>query len=251
MQMLKYRHENDIDSPKRTLRHREIILKKPFLKKLYIEWYTVFISEMQSLPTGKCVEIGSGGGFLKDMEPSVITSDILPLPHIDLNFSALNLPFKESELSGLFLLDTFHHISDSYLFLKEANRVLKHGGKLIMIEPANTLWGRIIYKNLHHEPFNENGDWQIPATGPMSGANGALPWIVFHRDIDLFRNRFPDLEIESISYHTPFRYLLSGGVTYKTIFPGWSFGCFKIVDHILSTISKQFSMFMTINISKR
>jgi SAM-dependent methyltransferase len=167
---------------------------------------------MKSLPDGKCVELGSGGGFLKNIEPSVISTDILSLPHTDMTFSALNMPFSNSELSALFLLDTFHHIPDSYQFLAEAGRVLKTGGKIIMIEPANSMWSRLIYKNFHHEPFDEKGGWQIPGAGPMSGANIALPWIVFERDIDLFCSRFPNLKIEEISYHTPLRYLLSGTI---------------------------------------
>ncbi len=249
--MLKYKNEHNLDSPQRTLFHREIILRKPFLKRLYKEWYAVFLSEMRSLPIGKCVEIGSGGGFLKELEPSIITSDILSLPHTDLTFSAFDMPFNDSELSALFLLDTFHHIPDSTLFLKEASRVLKKGGKIIMIEPANTSWGRFIYRNLHHEPFNEKGDWQLPESGPMSGANGALPWIVFERDIDLFRKRFPEFEIDQIYYHTPLRYLLSGGVSYKTIFPGWSFGFLTQTDRLLTRVSNQFSMFMTIKVVKK
>lgn len=248
--MLKYNSEYDIDSPQRTLFHREIILKKPILKKLYLEWYDIFIQQIKSLPKGKVVELGSGGGFLKSIEPLVITSDIIPLPHTDLTFSALNMPFKDSELSALFLLDTFHHIPDSYKFLKEAERVLKKGGKIIMIEPANSFWGRLIYKNLHHEPFDEKGDWNIPESGPMSGANGALPWIVLERDAILFHKHFPNMKIEKITYHTPFRYLLSGGVSLKTIFPGWSFGFLTLIDRLFSSISKELSMFMTIKLVK-
>ncbi|MBK8443443.1 MAG: hypothetical protein IPL35_08515 [Sphingobacteriales bacterium] len=56
-----------------------------------------------------------------------------------------------------------------------------------MSEPANTAWGRFFYQNFHHEPFQpEAASWEIPSTGPLSGANGALPWIIFKRDIDLF-----------------------------------------------------------------
>jgi SAM-dependent methyltransferase len=249
--MFRYQYEHDLDTPQRTLYHRDIILNKAFLRKLYREWYSIFQVEMKSLPTGKCVELGSGGGFLKEIEPSVITSDVLPLPHTDMTFSALNMPFSDSELSALFLLDTFHHIPDSYQFLAEANRVLKTGGKIIMIEPANSFWSRLIYKNLHHEPFDEKGGWQIPEAGPMSGANGALPWIVFERDANIFNSRFPDLKIEQISYHTPLRYLLSGGVSFKSFFPEFSFGFFTLIDRLLSTLSKSFSMFVTIKIVKK
>jgi SAM-dependent methyltransferase len=249
--MLQYKNEYDLDTPERTLSHREHILKKPFLKKLYIEWYSVFLDEMRSLPKGKCVEIGSGGGFLKEIESSVITSDILSLPHIDMTFSALQMPFADSELSALFLLDTFHHLPDVGQFLNEASRVLKTGGKIVMIEPANSWWSRMIYKNFHHEPFDTKAGWQIPEKGPMSGANGALPWIVFERDADLFRERFPELQIEQIRYHTPLRYLLSGGVSFKTIFPGFAFGLFTMIDRLLTKLSGQLSMFITVKIKRK
>lgn len=248
--MIRYKSDENIDSPGRTLLHRQIILKKKFLKKLYLEWYAVFSDAMKSVPEGRCVELGSGGGFLKDIEPSVITSDILSLPHTDMTFSALDMPFGDGEVSALFMLDTFHHIPDSFQFLKEASRVLKKGGKIIMIEPANSWWGRLIYKNLHHEPFDERGGWQIPATGPMSGANGALPWIVFERDADFFLHNFPDFKIEQITFHTPLRYLLSGGVSFKSFVPGFTFGFFKMIDGLLSILSRQLSMFVTIKIVK-
>jgi hypothetical protein len=248
--MIRYKITENIDSPERTLLHRQIIFRKKFLKKLYLEWYSVFTQSIQSVPPGKYVELGSGGGFLKEVEPSILTTDILSLSDIDMSFSALEMPFKEEEVSALFLLDTFHHIPDSFQFLTEASRVLKRGGKIIMIEPANSWWGRLIYKNLHHEPFDETGDWKIPESGPMSGANGALPCIVFERDISLFCNRFPSLKIESISYHTPLRYLLSGGVSYRSILPGFCFDIFTFIDRALSSLSKNFSMFVTIKIVK-
>jgi len=246
----KYKIDIPIDAPERTLEHKKIILGKPFLKKIYIDWYESFIDESKKLPEGKILELGSGGGFLKDLIPSIITSDILDLPNNDMVFSALDMPFDTNSLSGIFMVDTFHHIPDSHLFLKEAIRTLKVGGKIVMIEPANSIWGRFIYKNFHHEPFNPEGDWSIPNSGPMSGANGALPWIVFERDKEKFKNEFPGFEIENIQYHTPMRYLLSGGVSFKQFVPNFSFEFFKKTDSFISGFSKQLSMFMTIKIVK-
>jgi len=247
---IKYKIDIPLDSFERTLLHKEIILSKPFLKNLYQEWYTTFNNELITLPPGKIVELGSGGGFLKELIPTVISSDILPLPSNDMTFSALDMPFDNDSISGLFMVDTFHHLPDIYQFLSEADRVLIKNGKIIMIEPANSLWGRFIYKHFHHEPFNPKGKWQSPNSGPMSGANGSLPWIVFVRDKQYFSKLFPELLVNSIEYHTPFRYLLSGGVSFKQIVPNKSFAFFSKFDHWLTNLSSNISMFMTIKLSK-
>ena len=246
----KYHFDIPLDAPERTLLHKEIIYSKHFLKQLYLEWYGAFTDEYSKLPRGKVVELGSGGGFLRELIPEIISSDILPLPGNGLTFSALDMPFDEGSVSALFMLDTFHHIPDARKFLSEVSRVLKTDGKIMMIEPANSIWGRFIYSNFHHEPFNPRGSWQIPDSGPLSGANGALPWIVFIRDKDEFQQLFPELVIEEITFHTPLRYLLSGGVSFRQVVPDWSFGFFKKTDRLLTAISSQLSMFMTIKILK-
>ncbi len=247
---LKYNIPFDLDSPERTIAHQKIIKEKYFLKKLYEEWYAVFTSSLPTLPKGKMIELGSGGGFLKEIIPTVLCSDILELPSNDLTFSALEMPFEDNEISAVFMIDTFHHIPDTKLFLAEVNRVLKKNGMLIMIEPANSLWGRFIYKNFHHEPFEPNGSWKIPTAGPMSGANGALPWIVFERDFDKFTGSFPFLRLEKINYHTPLLYLISGGVSFKQVFPNFSYAIFRWFDKLLPLVNRQISMFITISVRK-
>lgn len=247
---LKYDIPFELDSPERTNYHKKIIQNKLFLRKLYEEWYNILTSVKPHLPDGKIIELGSGGGFLKEIEPSVICSDILDLPSNDLTFSALEMPFEKNEISAIFMIDTFHHIPDSSIFLNEVNRVLKKDGMLIMIEPANSIWGRFIYKNFHHEPFETKGNWSIPVSGPLSGANGALPWIVFERDHAKFSEQFPQLKLVKIKYHTPFRYLISGGVSYKQLVPDFTYPFFTLADKMLSSVFPQLSMFMTIKLVK-
>jgi SAM-dependent methyltransferase len=246
----KYNLPFDLDSPERTIEHQKIIKEKYFLRKLYEEWYNVFTGVQTQLPVGKMIELGSGGGFLKEFMPSVLCTDILELPTNDLTFSALDMPFEDNELSAIFMIDTFHHIPDSTLFLSEAKRVLKKDGMIVMIEPANSLWGRFIYKNFHHEPFDPDGNWRIPDSVPLSGANGALPWIVFERDFEKLKVDFNCLKLEEIRYHTPLMYLLSGGVSFKQVFPNFFYPFFRTIDKILPAISRQLSMFVTIKIKK-
>jgi SAM-dependent methyltransferase len=230
--------------------HREIILNKKVLYNLYREWYSLFCNEIPALPNQVMVEIGSGGGFLKQIEPSITCSDIIELPTNDLTFSALDMPFSDDSVGGIFMVDTLHHIPDINLFLNEARRVLAQSGKIVMIEPSNTLWGRFIYKNFHHEPFYPDGGWSIPLSGPLSGANGALPWIVFERDYEIFKKKFPELEIENIEYINPLTYLFSGGVSHRQFAPSFLFPGIRLLDRILPKISPQLSMFMLVKVVK-
>jgi SAM-dependent methyltransferase len=247
---LKYKIEYDLDDPRRTIVHSDIIRKKPFLNKIYLDWYQIFKKEMTDIPTGDIIEIGSGGGFIKEIIPSVITSDILKSVGCDMTFSAEEIPFPENSLSAILMLNTFHHIPNPEKFLSEAERCLKINGKVIMIETAKTIWSSFIYKNFHHEAFNPNGSWKLDGNGPLSVSNQALPWIIFERDQQIFNKKFPCLKIAKIDYHTPLRYLLSGGVSRKAFVPIYCYNFIMALEKILKPFSRFSGMFVTITLTK-
>lgn len=246
----KYTIPFDLDDPRATLAHRDIILQKPFLKKLYKDWYKVFVTKAREIKNGKHLEIGSGGGFLKEEFPEVVTSDILQLPNVDMVFSAEEMPFKENELGSIVMLNVFHHIPRPYLFLKEAERTLVKGGKIIMTEPANSALGRFIYKRFHHEPFDEHGPREIKAGNPLSNSNQALPHIYFERDTELFKKEFPHLKINSVTYHSPFIYVISGGVSRSAMLPFFMYSFVRFAEWLLSPFHKKLGLFCTIEIEK-
>lgn len=248
---LKEVDQYNLDDPRRTVAHGDIIRSKKFLYQLYLEWYNHFKQRGANLPQGHWVELGSGAGFVKEVMPQMLTSDVMELPGLDYVFPGENMPFETGSVAGIFMIDVLHHIPQPALFLKEAERVLAKGGKILMTEPANSAWGRFIYRNFHHEPFEPKGGWEIPATGPLSGANGALPWIIFERDRQKFEAEFPHLKIESIRYHTPLRYLLSGGVSKRQLAPNISYGLIKGIENALLALSPQISMFVTIEITRQ
>jgi len=252
LEFLKEKKNQSLDTPETTLQHRAIVMRKKILKKLYIDWYNSFVNQLPDLPCGKIIEIGSGGGFLKQLLPDIITSDVLKLPHIDMVFSAEKLPFENQSVSAIFLMDVLHHIPDSEKFFEETQRVLCRNGILFMIEPANTWFSRFIFKKFHHEPFNEHATtWQFPSSGPLSDANIALPWIIFTRDRIQFEKNYSQLCIRSVSLHTPFRYLISGGLSYKSPFPSWAFGSITIIEKLLSPLYPFLAMFQTIYVVKK
>jgi hypothetical protein len=121
-----------------------------------------------------------------------------------------------------------------------------------MLEPWVTTWSKFIYANLHHEPFLPNAtNWSFPPTGPLSGANGAVPWIIFQRDRTKFEKDFPELKIADIQLTMPFRYLLSGGVSMRSLMPGWSFPFWRGLEKLLHPFMNSLAMFAYIEIRKR
>lgn len=240
----------NLDDPQTTVLHSQIIKGKVFLRNLYTDFYKAFKKSVSS-NADKMVELGSGGGFIKEIIPGVITSDIIKLPNADMAFSAEQIPFENNSVDAFFMIDVLHHIKKPRVFFAEARRCLKSGGKIVMIEPANTLWGRLIYKNFHHELFDISAGWEMEKTGPLSDANGAMAWIIFQRDRKLFESEFKSLKVSSISFHTPLRYLLSGGLTYRQLVPSFMYGFVNFLEICLRPFSKWLGMFETIVLEKQ
>lgn len=250
LQLPATQRDEDMDDLSATLIHAEIIQQKKFLSKLYVDFYRELERNLVGIKEKTIVELGSGSGFIKDVIASVTTSDVLELPSVDMVFSAMEMPFKDQSVDAFVMIDVLHHIPDVRVFLAEAVRCLKSGGRVVMIEPGNTFWGRFIYQNFHHEAFNPQAVWEFESKGPLSTANGAIPWILFHRDRERFQQEYPQLTIIKTKFHTPFRYLLSGGFTLRQLTPSWSYCMVKAVEWILSSLNRQIGMFETIVLEK-
>jgi SAM-dependent methyltransferase len=243
---------DDLDGQAATLLHARILQRKGFLKKLYTDFYTILKTAVQADAREKkiIVELGSGGGFIKDVIPGAITSDVLPLASVDRVFSACQMPFDDNCIDAVVMIDVLHHIPDIRAFWAEAVRCLKPGGRIAMIEPANTVWSRFIYTNFHHEAFEPHANWEFESKGRLSTANGALPWIIFHRDRSIFQKDFPQLTFLQDRLHTPLRYLFSGGFTLRQLMPSWSYGMVKTLEWLLTPLNRWIGMFETIVIEK-
>lgn len=212
----------DIDDPRTTQLRCQIIRQKVFLREIYEEWYAAIVSALPS-GEGSVLEIGSGAGFLKDVIPDLITSEVLYCSNADIVLDGCKLPFPDSTLRGVVMTDVFHHLPQARFFLIEATRCVRPGGVLVMIEPWVTPWSRLVYKKLHYEPFRPDAqEWEFPRAGPLSGANSALPWIIFQRDRKQFESEFPQWRIRTVKLMMPFRYLLSGGVSMRSLMPAWT-----------------------------
>ena len=234
----------DIDEVETTIRRKQIIQDKPFLRRVYLDWYDEIISKVPRDLPDPILELGSGGGFLKRVIPRIITSDVMCLPESDLVINGMSLPFGNRELGGIIMVNVFHHIRNPEEFINEAIRCLAEKSVIIMIEPWITKWSHLIYSHFHNEPCNINAfSWNFPGEGPLSSANNAQAWIVFNRDRDVFERKFPQLEIIEISPCMPILYLLSGGIALRSLIPAWSYPFWQKIDNWLLRSKSQPAMF--------
>jgi hypothetical protein len=236
----------DIDDPRTTDLRRRIIQEKPFLRKIYDEWYTSIAAALPADP-GPVLELGSGAGFLPEYVDNLITSEIFQCARVRAVLDGHQLPFDNGSLRGIVMTDVLHHLPAPRRFFAEATRCLRPGGVLVMIEPWVSPWSVRIYNSLHHEPFRpDSREWEFPSSGPLSGANGALPWIIFQRDRSQYEREFPLLPICSVTPIMPFRYLISGGVSMRSLTPGWTFGLWRGLESAMGPARKWFAMFARI-----
>lgn len=241
----------DLDDPRTTELRRRIIEEKPFLRQIYVEWYEAVANTLPDGP-GRVLEIGSGAGFLDRFVPRLITSEILACAGVRLVLDALHLPFAAGTLRGIVMTNVLHHLPDPQRFFAEARRSVRPGGVVVMIEPWVNPWSTFVYTRLHHEPFRTDAkEWGFPSTGPLSGANGALPWILFERDRFRFEQEFPEWTVEGVTPLMPFRYLVSGGVSLRSLMPAWSSSLWRSLEAVLQVGAPRLGMFALIVLRRR
>jgi SAM-dependent methyltransferase len=241
----------NLDAPETTYLRRQIIQEKSFLRRVYEEWYRSLIN---SIPEGNgtVLEIGSGAGFFKNFLPNAITSECFYLHDLDCVIDGSFLPFADGSLKAIVMTDVFHHLPKPRLFLTEAARCLCPGGVVAMVEPWKTSWSRFIYFQFHHEPFRPDArEWEFESEGPLSGANEALPWIVFSRDRKQFESEFTQLHIRSIEPMMPLLYILSGGISLISLQPGWAFSSWRFLESLFGRWMDHCAMFSKIVLVKK
>jgi SAM-dependent methyltransferase len=240
----------DIDDPRTTQLRREILRSKPFLERLYREWYALIAA---GLPVGEgpILELGSGAGFFAEVFPDLITSEVRFYDHVRTVLDGQRLPFRDGSLRGIAMTNVLHHIPDVHAFLSEAHRCLHVGGRIAAVEPWVSRWSRIVYAGAHHEPFEpDDPSWELHGTGPLSAANGALPWMVFERDRERFEREFPRLRIRAVTPMVPLRYLVCGGIASRNFMPAATFPLWRGLERALTPWMRSLAMFALIVVEK-
>ena len=235
-------------------KNRKIYQNKDLIKIIYNNYYKNIKKNIYLSDKKKILELGSGGGNIKKVIKECITSDQFKNKNIDRIENIYKINFKKNSISNIILIDVFHHLQFPSLALKEIHKVLIKNGRIIMIEPAMGLIPRIVYKIFHYEPngFNLRIKWNnIPKKIPLSNqyfAAQSIPWRAFFlKELNL-KSKY---SIKLIKPFSDFAFLLSGGYSYKALYPKILYSLIKLIDKILTSISiRIFSARMLIVLEK-
>jgi len=193
-------------------RYRAVWERKPVLREVYDD---LFERIAGACVPGVTLEIGGGSGNLAQRLPEVLASDIQYAPWLDLVADAQRLPFAEGAIGNVVMLDVLHHIEYPLHFFREAERVLRPGGRIVMIEPAITPGSTLFYRFVHEEPVDMSRDPLMagevrPDRDPYE-SNQAVPTLIATRHRENFHKVLPRLRIADVRWFSFAIYPLSGG----------------------------------------
>jgi SAM-dependent methyltransferase len=190
---------------------------------------------------GRTLELGGGSGNLKEFLPEAITSDIVFESWLDAVMDAHAIPFKEESLDNVVLFDVLHHLTAPAVFFHEVERVLRPGGRVIMMEPYVSWLSYPVYRFLHAEgmkwdpdPFQD----QAPEGKEPFEGNQAIPTLLFEKHRERFLTLFPRLNVVHEQQMDTLIYPLSGGFHQASFCPLFLWGFLERLERLLHPISR-------------
>jgi SAM-dependent methyltransferase len=198
--------------PEALAEYRSAWQRKPVLQLVYDDFSERIAA---ACVPGLTVEIGGGIGNLKQRLTDVVATDVQFAPWLDCVADAQRLPFADGIAANIVMVDVLHHIEYPPKFFRDAARVLKPGGRIVMVEPAITPGSTLFYRVLHHEPVRTSADPLAdgvpdPARDPYD-SNQAIPTLIATRHRERFHQMFPGLRIIRTDWFSFGVYPLSGG----------------------------------------
>lgn len=252
MKLLMYKElQNNFNNDQARIKiFRKIWRRKKILRKIYFDKWDRMMSFARK---GKILEIGSGPGVFKEYCPDAILLDIIHNPWIDVVGDGLSLPFKNNSIATIIFVDVLHHMVDPLYFLKEAQRILEPGGRLIFEEPYVSKFSYLVFKN-HHEGMNldcDKNDYKLDTKKKALEADLAMPTIMFGRDFERVKKITPQLKLVCLDKYDYFFHLLYGNFSYKQVIPSFLYQPLKNLEKKLGFLKEIFAFKILVVLEKK
>lgn len=247
-----YQHDRN-----QTLGNRERLRKNANLMFWYQELYKELFSSIPDISNKQVLEIGSGASPLKNFLPTVITSDVLNLEHLDIVFDCHQIAHlkevPDNSIDIVTLTNVLHHLRDPLQFLRDMTKKLAKGGQVFLVEPYFSFISYPLYKLLHHEPVNFKISRPVLAEvqGPLSSSNQAIPYMIFFLRPDWLQELSESYVLKETRYgfFTSLAYMASGGISRIIPIPSWIYRPYFVMDRMLAQrFPKMFASFFSVRL---
>jgi len=233
------RSEGDViaareDYARRTSQNLRALVRSRF------EWMTEYIAR-----DARGVDIGCGAGLSKEFLRAgrLWLTDFAPAPFLDVaGVDALRLPFRDRSFDFVIATNVVHHVPTPGRFLREARRVVRQGGHLLMHEPQASALFRAVLRMMRHEGYSFDVDVfddDSICTDPddLWSGNNAIARLLFD-DHAAFSRAHPEWRIVHDAPCECLMFLNSGGVTAKTAYIPLPASALRLVEAIDRTVAK-------------
>src|SRR5256714_12550475 len=141
----------DPDDPQTHVLRRRILKSKPFLRKIYHEWYAALAADVPG-GDGEVLDLGSGAGFLPEFIADVVASELFLCPGIDVVLDGQRMPLADASLRAIVMTDVFHHIPNARRFLEEAGPGVPPRRLAANVEAWDNKRANLVYTPPHTQP---------------------------------------------------------------------------------------------------
>ncbi|MFZ5877758.1 MAG: methyltransferase domain-containing protein [Chloroflexota bacterium] len=235
-------------------RNQALWQRKPLLRRVYADLYQAMALRLSRV-NGPSVELGSGMGSIREVLPDCIRTDLFPYPWLDRVENAYQLTFADASLANLLMVDVFHHLRYPGAALREFQRALQPGGRVILMEPGLGLLGHLVYGPLHVEPIGRAADLQWSAPEGWSAddmdyyaaqGNATRIFVQGH-----FADRLGAWNILEVKRIAALAYVGSGGYSGPQLYPDAAYPLVKAVERIFQPFPSLFATRLLVVLEKK